>query len=261
MEILTPILVFGIIALIMGIVLAVASKLFAIDKDPKIDEILENLSGANCGGCGYAGCGACAEAIVKGEASVDVCPGCSAEALANIAKIMGVEVSGKVEKVAVVKCSGTDGNAFKKYNFDGTKTCSDVSALNVGDKLCVYACLGYGDCARACAYGAITFENGIAEINPDICVGCGVCEKICPKSVISILPRSAKVVVKCASKNKGIEVKDKCSVGCIACRICEKNCPAQAIQVIDNLAVIDYDKCTSCGLCAEKCPKKIIKSE
>ncbi len=261
MEILTPILVFGIIALIMGIVLGVASKLFAVEKDPKIDEILENLSGANCGGCSYAGCSACAEAIAKGEAPVDACPGCSAESLANIAKIMGVESGAKVSKVAFINCCGTTENAVLKYSFDGTKSCSDVSALNGGDKACEYACLGYGDCAKACPYGAISTKNGIAEVNQEICIGCGLCSKACPRGIISILPKGTTPLVKCSSKNKGVEVKDKCKVGCIACRICEKNCPSEAIKVIDNLAVIDYDKCSSCGLCAEKCPKKIIKSE
>ncbi len=261
MEILTPIIVFGIIALIMGIVLAAASKLFAVEKDPKIDEILENLSGANCGGCGYAGCSACAEAIAKGEAPVDACPGCSAESLENISKIMGIESSGKIPKIAVIKCMGTNENTGKEFNFDGTKSCSAVSALNGGDKLCKYACLGYGDCVEACHFDAMSVENGIAKVDEEICIGCGVCAKICPKGVIEILPKGTKSLVKCSSKDKGVNVKDKCSVGCIACRICEKNCPEQAITIIDNLAVIDYDKCTSCGICSVKCPKKIIKSE
>ena len=261
MEILTPILVFGVIALIMGIVLGIASKLFAVDKDPKIALVAENLPGANCGGCGYAGCEACAVAIVKGEAPVDACPGCSSEAFAKICEIMGIEAKGKVEMAAFVNCCGNSENAVKKYHFDGTKTCSDVNVLNHGDKACIYACLGYGDCKAVCAFNAITIKDGIADIDRSKCVGCGMCEKACPKGIITLLPKNVNPVVKCSSKDKGIDVKDKCKVGCIACRICEKNCPNEAIKVVDNLAVIDYDKCTSCGICAEKCPKKIIKSE
>ena len=40
--------------------------------------------------------------------------------------------------------------------------------------------------------------------------------------------------------------------------MCQRNCPSDAIHVTDNLARIDYDKCTGCGTCVAKCPKKII---
>ena len=41
--------------------------------------------------------------------------------------------------------------------------------------------------------------------------------------------------------------------------MCEKKCPNGAIHVEDNLAVIDYDKCTSCGTCVSVCPAKVIR--
>lgn len=257
MNIIIPVLLFGAIGLIVGVVLSVASKLFAVETDERIEQISELLPGANCGGCGYAGCSACAAAIVAGQAPITACPGCSS--IEKIAEIMGVEAVGAQPKKAYVLCSGQTGKATKKYDFDGTMSCYSISQLKGGDKNCAYACLGYGDCVSKCSFGALSIEDGIVSVNRDKCTGCGVCSTICPKSVIKILPENIKAYVKCSSKDKGAALKDKCSVGCIGCKICEKNCEAEAIKVVDNLAVIDYEKCTGCGICAEKCPKKIIE--
>lgn len=258
MYILIPVAAFGTIGLVMGLVLAAASKVFSVEKDERIDKVLEKLPGANCGGCGYAGCSACAEAIVKGEAEINACPGNSQENVSLIAKIMGVREKTTEPKAAFVKCCGEYKNVNYGYFFDGTKSCNDVFKMRGGDKECVYSCLGYGDCLNACKFGAISLKDGIAAVDREKCVGCGMCRDVCPKQVIDILPKKAKVYVKCSSKEKGVLVKNKCSVGCIGCGLCSKNCPLDAINVIDNLAVIDYDKCRGCGLCAEKCPKKII---
>ena len=109
-----------------------------------------------------------------------------------------------------------------------------------------------------CQFGAITIENGVAHIDEDKCVSCGMCVNACPKKLIEIVPKENKTAVLCRNHSMGKDVMAVCSVGCIACKICEKNCPNGAISVVDNLAQIDYEKCTSCGICAEKCPKKII---
>ena len=257
MDIIVPVLLFSAIGLAVGIILSVASKLFEVKTDDRIELICELLPGANCGGCGYAGCSACAAAIVEGNAPITACPGCSN--VDKIAEIMGVKAELSEPKAAFVMCSGTTQNTLKKYDFDGTMSCSDISQLKDGDKLCRYACLGYGDCVKKCAFGALSVEDGIVNVDKEKCTGCGVCASVCPKKVIKIMPKNTKVYVKCSSEDKGIVVKDNCKVGCIGCRICEKNCEAGAVTVIDNLAVIDFEKCTGCGVCAEKCPKKIIK--
>lgn len=49
-----------------------------------------------------------------------------------------------------------------------------------------------------------------------------------------------------------------CEIGCIGCRKCVKECPSEAITVVDNVAQIDYEKCTNCGKCKETCPRHII---
>ena len=257
MTILTPAFILGALALILGALLAVASVIFKVETDERIELVSELLPGANCGGCGYAGCSACAAAIVSGDAPINACPGCTS--IEKIAEIMGVESVSAQPKKAYVLCSGQIGKATKKYDFDGTMSCYSISQLKGGDKNCAYACLGYGDCVNKCSFGALSIVDGIASVDKSKCTGCGVCVATCPKSVIKILPENVKAYVKCSSKDKGAALKDKCSAGCIGCKICEKNCEAEAIKVVDNLAVIDYEKCTGCGVCAEKCPKKIIE--
>lgn len=259
MDILIPALVIGAIGLVLGALLAVASKIFAVEKDEKAEAITEVLPGANCGGCGFAGCGAYAEAISKGEAKISCCSPGGQAVSDSIAEIMGVSAEAVEEKVAVVLCKGSDENAENKYNYEGLEDCVAVSRLQGGgDKECSYGCMGHGSCAKVCSRNAISMVNGIAVVDREKCGGCGECAEICPKKVIRIVPKNSVYVVKCVSCDKGAAMKTKCSVGCIGCKICEKNCPTGAISVENNHAVIDYDKCIGCGICAQKCPKKII---
>ena len=65
--------VMGALGAVFGLVLAFASKVFAVEKDPREEAIAACLPGANCGGCGYPGCGGYAAAVVKGEAPANAC--------------------------------------------------------------------------------------------------------------------------------------------------------------------------------------------
>ena len=259
-EILFPAIAMGAVGLVLGALLAVASKIFAVEKDERAESICEVLPGANCGSCGYAGCSAYADAISKGEAKVNCCSPGGQNVANSIAGIMGVSAGTVEEKVALVCCSGTKDVATDKYDYAGADDCIAVSKLQgSGDKACAYGCLGYGSCVKVCSKNAITIENGVAVIDRGKCGGCGECAAVCPKKVIKIVPKEANYRVKCASCDKGAAMKEKCSVGCIGCKICEKNCPVEAIKVVNNCASIDYSKCINCGLCFVKCPKKIIE--
>ncbi|HIT88600.1 MAG TPA: Fe-S cluster domain-containing protein [Candidatus Coprocola pullicola] len=259
MNIVYPMLSIGGLGVVLGAGLGYAGKLFAVEEDPKLGEVLEALPGANCGGCGFPGCSGCASAIVAGTAPVNACPVGGAAVAEKIGAIMGIEASTSEPTAAFVKCKGTCGVAKEKYTYFGLDDC--VMAMQLaggGSKSCTYGCLGLGSCKKACGFGAIEIIDGVAVVDKDKCVSCGKCVSTCPKHIIELLPAKKKVKVECSSKDNGKGVMAVCSAGCIACKICEKNCPFDAIHVVDNLAVIDYDKCKACGICANKCPKGVI---
>ena len=257
-QIISAVLVVGITGLVFGIILAVASVIFAVKKDERIGQIEEELPGANCGACGFAGCSAYAKAIVEEGAEVNLCSVGKNPVAEKIAGIMGCEAGEVKEMVAKVMCGGNCKRASEKYTYMGLKDCASAARLAGGAKDCQYGCLGLGSCVSVCDNNAIRIKKGIAIVDPEKCGGCGKCKKACPKNVIEIVPREAKVHALCNNKDKGANVNKYCSVGCIGCKLCEKNCPEQAISVVDNCAVINYDKCTGCGICADKCPKKLI---
>jgi Na+-translocating ferredoxin:NAD+ oxidoreductase RNF subunit RnfB len=260
MNIVYAILVLGVLGAVFGFVLAYASKIFAVKVDERQEEVLAALPGANCGGCGFPGCGGYAAAVVEGRAATNLCVAGGADCAAKVSEIMGTS-AGNVEKsVAFVRCSGIN-NTVKKYEFAGVSTCLAATMLpGKGPSECSFACFGLGDCVKVCQFGALDLIDGVAKVNREKCVGCRACVSACPKSIINMIPYSATITVPCNSLDKGPVVNKVCSAGCIACKLCEKVCPFDAIVVKDNLAVIDYTKCTACGACVQKCPRKLIKN-
>ncbi len=258
--ILTPVLFIGGIGLLFGIVLGIAAKKFSVPIDERVEAVRECLPGANCGGCGFAGCDALAQAIVNGESKVNGCPVCNSEQVAAIGQVMGVVAEMGEKKVAVVRCRGNHDNAKAKFEYAGIKSCTDANLVGGGPKVCAYGCLGFGTCAAACQFGAIDMENGLPVINKEVCVGCGACQNVCPRQVIHVIPISTSYHVNCVSKDKGKAVKDGCSVGCIGCGLCVKQCEHGAITVVDNFAIIDQEKCIGCGKCMTKCPTGAISN-
>lgn len=258
-DVLIPVAIFAGMGIILGVVLAIASKIFAVKTDERIPKILETLPGANCGGCGYSGCAGLAEAIVKGEAQPTACRVCNADAVRQMGEIMGMEFSDPIPVHARVMCSGDCNTAVAQYRYEGAADCIAAERMGGGDKLCPNGCIGLGTCVSACKYDAIHVVNGLAVVDPEKCSGCGACTNVCPKHIIRLIPVSSAYVVACRSVENGAKTRKQCAVGCISCRICEKNCPVGAITVNDFVASIDQQKCTGCGICASKCPRKIIQ--
>ena len=249
----------SVIGLLCAVMLTVASKIMAVKVDERFPKVRGELPGANCGACGFAGCDAYAQALIDNpELKANLCvPGGSATAK-NLALALGKEFEAVEEKVAVVRCSGTNDKTADKVEYQGYQTCKASKLFYSGKGACSYSCIGLGDCLTACKYGAITVAKGKATIDPDLCVGCGACASVCPSKVIEIVPKKAKVFVGCSSCDKGINVRKACSIGCIGCHKCEKECPVGAITVNNNIATIDYSKCISCGKCADVCIAKCI---
>ena len=269
MDIVIAIAILGGLGLVFGLVLAAASKVFYVETDPRLDQLNECLPGANCGGCGFAGCGAYAEAVLKGEAPVGKCASGGNEAAKAMAAIMGVQAEEVTRKVAMVRCSGArtfdaEGNLTKgakmKAHYEGFHDCLAASKVGGSGPLsCKYGCLGYGSCTKVCKYGAISVKNGVAVVDEDLCVGCMACAQVCPRKVITAVEPDRNVVIACNSLAKGAVTNRACTIGCIGCGKCMKTCPSGAITITNNLAQIDYSKCTNCGQCATVCPKGLIK--
>ena len=223
--ILLSILVLGVLGGLFGALLAYASKIFHVEVDPKQAEIRACLAGANCGGCGYPGCD-------------------------------GYDVE---KQVAFVPCSGTIGHAELRFNYTGPVDCRAAMLFGgKSNKTCTFACIGLGNCTRACQFDAIHIVDGVAKVNRMRCVGCGACADACPKSIIKLIPESQKVMPACGNHDKGAKVMKMCDYGCIGCMKCQRECPADAITVVDFLAQVDTSKCVQCGHCAEVCPRHII---
>jgi len=253
------ILVLGGLGAAFGVMLGVASKKFAVEKDERVDSVREFLPGANCGGCGFPGCDGLAAAIVEGRAEVSSCAPLSKDNALKIGEIMGISIGDIQPKVARIMCLGSNGNCKNKFDYDGAKDCRAAYAAASGFKACRFACLGLGTCAKVCKFGAIRMgRDGIAFIDEDKCTGCGRCVEQCPQSSIAVLERRVDVYAACTNIDKGKAVMENCSAGCIGCGICAKSCPFGAITMENNLPVVDYDKCRSCWTCVEKCPRKCI---
>jgi len=257
-SIIIAVIIVGVTGLIFGVLLAVASIVFAVKTDEREELIIAELPGANCGACGYAGCSAFAAAVVGGEAPVNGCSVGKDKVAQKIARIMGVEAKKTEPVTARVMCVGDCAHAENKYEYSGIDNCAQAARLAGGAKTCPNGCLGLGTCAKACPFDAIKIENSIAVIDEEKCQACGICVAKCPKNIIKMVPKKNKVTIPCSNTEKGALANKYCTVSCIGCKICEKTCPVGAVKVEDNLASIDYSICTNCGLCAEKCPRKVI---
>lgn len=258
-NIIYPVASLGGLGLTFGVLLGYASKKFAVEVDERVPQVRAVLPGVNCGGCGYAGCDAYAQAVVEGVAPANACTVGGAPVAESIGSLLGVSVEESEKMVAFVKCKGTCSTAKDKYKYYGITDCRQaVVAPGGGAKACSFGCLGLGSCVSECQFDSIQLKDGIAVINENTCTGCSACVQVCPKNVIELLPASKGVRIACNSNEKGKPVKDNCSVGCIGCTICAKNCPEGAITMVNDLPVIDFSKCTQCKVCVAKCPTKAI---
>ena len=254
-----PVAVMGGLGVVFGCLLAYASQKFAVKVDPRQSEIRALLPGANCGGCGFAGCDGYAEACVAGTAKPNKCAAAGPETATKIAEILGVSAEASEPVVAYVKCRGTVQKTVKDCVYMGFDDCRSASVVpGKGPSACSYGCMGLGTCVKVCAFDAIHVVDGVAVVDRDKCVACGVCAAECPRGVITLVPKKSMFQVGCSNPLKGQFVKKVCNAGCIGCGICVKACPKEAIELKGSVAVIDPAKCVNCSLCAQKCPVKVI---
>lgn len=265
--ILIAVIVLGAIGLVAALVLYLCSKRFAVVEDPRIAQVTETLPGANCGGCGFAGCSGLADALIKGAdaGSIDglVCPVGGQEVMGKVADLLGMAIANGDPMMAVVRCNGTCDLRPKLAEYNGLRTCAAMNACGAGETACGFGCLGCGDCVAACLFGAIYInpETGLPEVDDEKCVACGACVKVCPRNIVELRkkgPKSRRVFVSCVNKDKGPVAMKACKAACIGCGKCEKECPFGAISVENNVSYIDFNKCRLCRKCVAVCPTKAI---
>ena len=211
------------VGLVLGIVIGIFAKLFRVETDPRIDLVVELLPGANCGGCGMAGCSD------SGKAAPSKCPVSSSEQVSAIAKALGIEAGEAFKQKAVVVCGGDREQTLRLAGYNGVADCVSASLVAGGPKGCAYGCLGMGSCARKCPFGAIEMINGLAVVHKELCVGCGSCVAVCPRNVIKLVPADAEVHVYCNSPLKAPAKRQVCKVACIGCRKCAKAAPEKFV--------------------------------
>lgn len=250
-----------VISFVLGVLLGLFKKIFHVDTDPKVEKVREVLSGANCGGCGLAGCDAFAGAVVKGEAPTNGCVAGGADCTTKISEILGKAGIELKPQIAVLACHGTKECAADKGIYKGVQTCAGAQLVMNGTKKCAFGCIGLGDCVKVCPFGALSMgSEGLPVVDKSKCVACGKCSKACPKHLFKIMDADTKgPVALCSNKSDNKpQIKKDCSVGCFKCGICAKKCPEQAIDVTSGIPNIDYSKCTSCGECVNACPDKVL---
>lgn len=246
-------------------ILSVASKLLAVEEDPRLEVVVEALPGANCGGCGFAGCEAYAAAVLNDpNIEPNKCCAGGPDVAKQLAELTGKAAGDADPQVAFRRCMKVEGKVAKKFDYFGIMSCAAAKMVQDGPDACKFSCIGLGDCVRACPFDAMWIENDLVHIAPEKCTSCGTCVRICPNSILELIPRSSRVMVFCSSQDKGKAVKDVCEVGCISCGMCIKKCPAQAISLLDERIHIDHKACLAYGpsceeVCVEKCPRDILR--
>lgn len=244
--------------MVFALLLALAADYFAVPQDPRLDAIMAILPGTNDGACGAAGCRDFAEQLIAGKMTVGGCVVGGALVAEKLAGLMGVSGEAVRRNVAAVHCGARENQRKKKGNYAGVRTCGAANLVAGGGLMCLYGCLGYGDCQGVCQFDAIRMEEGLPVIDPAKCTACGKCLTACPRKIISLRPDDFPVIVACSSLDPGAVTRKICPVGCIGCKICVKEMP-DLFRLSNNLAVMDYSKPgIDCAAAVEKCPTKCI---
>lgn len=262
--VLITIISLSLLGTLSALILYFVAQKFKVYEDPRIDLVEQALPGANCGGCGFAGCRNFAEALVKADSFEGLnCPVGGNETMSGAASILGRVAPEVAPEVAVLRCNGTPEFRARTSRYNGASNCTIANNLYGGETDCPYGCLGLGECVDACDFGAMYMDEvtGLPVIIDDKCVACGACVKACPRNIIELRKKAKKdrkIYVSCINEDKGGPARKACKVACIGCSKCQKVCEFDAITIENNLAYIDSEKCKFCRKCEPECPTQAI---
>jgi Na+-translocating ferredoxin:NAD+ oxidoreductase RNF subunit RnfB len=258
--ILTSVLILGGVGLTFGVLIALANKKLKVWEDPRIDQIVDILPGANCGACGLAGCRAFAEGVVEGVIAPAGCTVMGEGEREELAEFLGVDAGEASKVVARLLCAGGTDVAPRKARYHGLASCGAAVSVSGGGKGCAWGCVGFGDCQVACDFDAILMTaNELPLVDVDKCTACGDCVVACPLDLFVLMPLDHKLIVQCRNLLDGDAAEAVCSVACTACGRCVQDAAPGLIEIDQGLAVVDYGKIeTQNPEAVSRCPTNAI---
>lgn len=247
-----------ILTTVLATLLVIAHRRLRVEEDPRIDHVEAMLPHANCGACGFPGCRAFAEALVKGDTVPAKCSVSTADGHTRIAAFLGVGVGSAEKRVARLACAGGSNVARQHALYRGWSSCRAAAVVAGGAKRCTWGCLGLGDCVAACKFDALRLnEHNLPVVDEAKCTACGDCVRVCPKDLFAVHPASHRLWVACKNELAGDGLLSDCEVACTACGRCAADAP-DLIQMQNNLPVIDYSREHAVRKPIERCPTGAI---
>lgn len=258
--ILTSVLILGGVGLTFGVLIALANKKLKVWEDPRIDQIVDILPGANCGACGLAGCRAFAEGVVEGVIAPAGCTVMGEAEREDLAEFLGVDAGEASKVVARLLCAGGTDVAPRKARYHGLASCGAAVSVSGGGKGCAWGCVGFADCQVACDFDAILMTaNELPLVDVDKCTACGDCVVACPLDLFVLMPLDHNLIVQCKNLLDGDAAEAVCAVACTACGRCVQDAAPGLIEIDQGLAVVDYEKIeTQNPEAVSRCPTNSI---
>lgn len=155
----TALISLTLLGTILGLILGIAARVFRVEGNALVAELIEMLPGSQCGQCGFPGCAGAAQALAEGQAPVTLCPPGGRAVAQALAARLGVEAGAVADSVPMI--------------------------AEVREELCI----GCTRCFKVCPTDAIMgAAQQIHSVFREACTACGKCEEACPTESVRLQP-------------------------------------------------------------------------